>query len=134
MVLFFQDIRSQDYWDNQETILLEDESIINSYDLKYNLIYDQIDKEKKTIFLPNEKNNLELFILNEFQLLTKKVSSQYPNIRTFKGYSNERPDVSLTLTITQKGINAWIKIFDEENIFIQPSNFSKKKTFCLQKT
>ena len=133
MVLFFQDIKSQDYWSNQETILLEDESIINSYDLKYNLIYDQIDKEKKTIFLPNEKDNLELFILNEFQLLTKKVSSQYPNIRTFKGYSNERPDVSLTLTITQKGINAWIKIFDEENIFIQPSNFSKKKHFVYKK-
>ena len=132
MIKSFQDIKSQDYWGNQETIMLEDENIINSYELKYNLLYDQINEEKKTIFLPNEKNNLELFILDEFQLLTKKVSSQYPNIRTFKGYSNERPDVSLTLTITQKGINAWIKIFDEENIFIQPSNFSKKKHFVYK--
>ena len=61
MIKSFQDIKSQDYWVNQETIMLEDENIINSYDLKYNLLYDQINEEKKTIFLPNEKNNLELF-------------------------------------------------------------------------
>ena len=85
MIKSFQDIKSQDYWGNQEAIMLEDENIINSYDLKYNLLYDQINEEKKTIFILNEKNNLELFILDEFQLLTKKVSSQYPNIRTFKG-------------------------------------------------
>ncbi len=134
LIFFFQDIKSQDYWSNKEEILLEDENEINSYDLKYNLFRNQIIKEGTlSIFLPNEKNNLELFIINEFELLAKKVSSDYPNIRTFKGYSKNRPDVNLTLTVTKKGINAWIRVFGKEDIFIQPSNFLKNKHYAYKK-
>jgi len=133
-ILFNWDVKSQDYWNKQEIILLEDEGIINTYNLNYNNFLNQIDNNKDlTIFLPNENNEIEHFILNEFQLLSKEISLKYPSIRTFSGYSDDRPGVNLTLTITQKGINAWIKIFNKENVFIQPSNILKDKHYVYKK-
>ena len=78
MIKSFQDIKSQDYWGNQEAIMLEDENIINSYDLKYNLLYDQINEEKKLFFYQMKKIILNFLFLMNFNYSLKKFLHSIP--------------------------------------------------------
>ena len=86
---------------------------------------------QKEIRLPNEKGEEEIFILTPAPLLSKDLSAKYPQIRTFKGVSKSRPNVQLRMSTKIDGINAWIKINDENDFFIQPVRGEKKTTFYL---
>ena len=89
---------------------------------------------KQEIRLPNEKGEEEIFILTPTSLLSKSLSAKYPNIKTFKGVSKSRPAVKLRMSTKQDGINAWIKINNGNDFFIQPVRGEKKLHFSYIKT
>ena len=89
---------------------------------------------KQEIRLPNEKGEEEIFILTPTSLLSKSLSAKYPNIKTFKGVSKSRPAVKLRMSTKQDGINAWIKINNGNDFFIQPVRGEKKIHFSYIKT
>ena len=89
---------------------------------------------KQEIRLPNEKGEEEIFILTPTPLLSTSLSAKYPNLKTFKGVSKSRPDVKLRMSTKQDGINAWIKINNGNDFFIQPVRGEKKLHFSYIKT
>ena len=89
---------------------------------------------KQEIRLPNEKGEEEIFILTPTPLLSKSLSAKYPNLKTFKGVSKSRPAVKLRMNTKQDGINAWIKINNGNDFFIQPVRGEKKLHFSYIKT
>ena len=84
---------------------------------------------KQEIRLPNEKGEEEIFILTPTPLLSTSLSAKYPNLKTFKGVSKSRPNVKLRMSTKQDGINAWIKINNGNDFFIQPVRGEKKLHF-----
>ena len=88
---------------------------------------------QKEISLPNEKGEEEIFILTSAPLLSKALSIKYPEIKTFKRVSKSRPNVQIRMSTKFDGINAWIKINDENDFFIQPVRGEKKLHFTYTK-
>jgi subtilisin-like proprotein convertase family protein len=88
---------------------------------------------QKEISLPNEKGEEEIFILTSAPLLSKDLSAKYPEINTFKGVSKSRPNVQIRMSTKFDGINAWIKINDDNDFFIQPVRGEKNLHFTYIK-
>ena len=88
---------------------------------------------QKEISLPNEKGEEEIFILTSAPLLSKDLSAKYPEIKTFKGVSKSRSNVLIRMSTKLDGINAWIKINDDNDFFIQPVRGEKKLHFTYTK-
>ena len=129
-------LRSQNYWiSNLNQIEVIDETPVNIYSLDDQKFKTDLRNEKHNqINLPNENNKYELFMIEEIQVLSKTLSLKYPLIRTFKGYSKKRPNVSIRITLSPKGISAWINVPGKENIFIQPDRKSKGKHYVYKRT
>ena len=71
------------------------------------------------IDFPNEKGELELFSLKETKTLSKKIQTKYPNIRTFRGYSDTRKNVILRITSSPQGISGTLRT-PKGFVFLQP--------------
>ena len=96
------------------------------------------------IDFPNEKGELELFSLKETKTLSKKIQTKYPNIRTFRGYSDTRKNVILRITSSPQGISGTLRtpkgfVFlqplkdsNTEHIFYRSNkyNYIEEKLFC----
>ena len=86
------------------------------------------------IVLPNEKGENELFLIKPLQVISSSISSKYPNIKTYGGYSAKRPGVKVRLSTQFSKINAWIQLPEGEDLFIQPTKLEEKIHFVYQKT
>jgi hypothetical protein len=73
-------------------------------------------------------------LLKPAAVLSPKLSATHPNIKTYKGYSEKRPEVKVRLSAHPTGFNAWIKLPNQGNLFIQPKKNSKGIHFVYQKT
>ena len=49
-----------------------------------------------------------------------KLREAFPEIRTYVGRSQERPNINIRLSYTPTGINAWIRYPSGESWFLQP--------------
>ena len=86
------------------------------------------------IILPNEKGENELFLIEPVQVIASSLSSKYPNIQTYTGYSEKRPGVKVRLSTHFSKINAWIQLPGEQDFFIQPLKTNERIHFVYQKT
>ncbi len=91
-------------------------------------------RETNRITLPNEKGEEEVFVLTPTQVLSSELEISHPQIKTYRGYSESRPEVKLRLSIQPTGLNAWIQLPDQGDLFIQPKKNSKGIYFAYQKT
>lgn len=136
LLFFSSEIKSQEYLisDTGKVEEVDNTSVkifrLNNYVLKNEFLFHK----KNEIFLPNEDNEYELFLIEKTQVLSEKLSLRYPSIKTFKGSSKNRPSVSLRITITPRGISAWINIPDKENVFIQPNRASKGRHYVYKRS
>ena len=102
LLFFSSEIKSQEYLisDTGKVEEVDNTSVkifrLNNYVLKNEFLFHK----KNEIFLPNEDNEYELFLIEKTQVLSEKLSLRYPSIKTFKGSSKNRPSVSLRITIT----------------------------------
>ena len=122
-IVFTEKLISQDYWGldyGQDKEI--DNTPVKIYSLDNIKLTNEIKNRKlKSIFLPNENDELELFDIEEIFLMSPELSSRHPSIKTYKGFSKKRPNVSLRLTLSLKGVSGWINIPGKENLFIQPN-------------
>ena len=86
------------------------------------------------IILPNEKGEEEVFELIPVPLFSKSLVLKYPNIKTYKGFSKNRPEVKVRITITPDWISAWLQFENKPDFFIQPVKGEKRLHFSYQKT
>lgn len=126
---------SQNYWSNVEDNSGISSSPPNSNYLKLDL--NAFDKEimssdaslkssKTTIYIPNEKGEMERFSLRTVAVLSPELSRQYPEIKTFIGWSETRPEVKIRMSKTPMGVNVWLRIPDGNEFFIQPVRGNKQ--------
>lgn len=59
-----------------------------------------------TVYFPNENGQLEAFVLVETQVIDPKIARQVPDIKTYKGFSEERSGVTIRATISSRGVNS----------------------------
>ena len=129
--LTFQFSYCQDYWKIKTSTKHQDEidigKDINNISLKYKSFKNKIlnikEGESIKIDFPNEKGKLEFFSLKETKTLSKKIQSKYPNIRTFRGYSDARKNVILRITFSPLGISGTLRT-PKGFIFLQPQKYS----------
>ena len=85
-----------------------------------------------------------MFSLKETKTLSKKIQIKYPNIRSFRGYSDTRKNVILRITSSPQGISGTLRtpkgfVFlqplkdsNTEHIFYRSNkyNYIEEKLFC----
>jgi subtilisin-like proprotein convertase family protein len=125
--LIFQFSYCQDYWKIKSLLKYEDKidivKGIKNISLKNKSFTRKIlsinDNEFLKIDFPNEKGELEFFSLKETKTLSKKIQIKYPNIRTFRGYSDTRKNVILRITFSPHGISGTLRT-PKGLLFLQP--------------
>ena len=136
IILFlFNEIQAQDYWSkaDKEMLLLQpfqaredwhylslDNDKLNASFTTKNISTSKVQENIILIELPNEKGIEETFLLTPVAVLSPELARQFPRIKTYVGRSKIRPDVSVRISYTPIGINAWIRFPDGKNRFIQP--------------
>ena len=126
-ILTFQYSYSQDYWKISASSKYQDQSDlaneIKNISLEYKSLTRKIlsikDNEFIKIDFPNENGELEFFSLKEIQTLSKEVQTKYPNIRTFRGYSDSRKNVILRITYSPLGLSGSLRT-PKGFVFLQP--------------
>ena len=139
LLISFQSLLGQDHWTqvksynqtNQFDVLKErffkmPADILSSYNLNSK-------KTKNEITLPNEKGEEEVFEIEPTPLLSKHLVEKYPNLKTYKGISKTRPNVRLSLSTQNGGINGWLQFEDAPDYFIQPVRGEKNLHYTYLK-
>ncbi|MEN8768451.1 MAG: Ig-like domain-containing protein [Candidatus Arcticimaribacter sp.] len=89
--------------------------------------------EGKTIlYFPNEKDNFESFLLTETNVIAPHVAQSAPDIKTYKGYSLQREDVSIRATVSSRGVN-YIMSANNEMLFMEYKNNSNEHIYYSRK-
>ncbi len=148
---------SQNYWHKETSNNLVSRQPSDTYyfHLDKNLLYQTIEANTQnkassnTLYFPNEKGELELFILTKTAIFPEEYESSFPSIKTFVGYSATRNEVKIRLSITPLGVNTMLMLPNGETNFLQPINgeeslhimyankahpFAKEKWTCLTET
>ncbi len=128
---------AQDYWlissDNKSEIKINSSNTEKNKEIDYaNLDISKIKKKLSqlsypfeynsmgvSVFFPNEKNQLEEFVIYKNSVLSVELEKKYPNIKTFIGFSNLRSNVKIRGSFSDSGLNGMI-ILPEDIIYIQP--------------
>jgi len=86
------------------------------------------------LVLPNEMGKEEVFQLREIPILSPALALQYPSLKTYEGTSIERPKVTVRVSSSRAGINAWIQGLEGPDLFIQPVKAQKGLHYSYRKT
>ena len=86
------------------------------------------------LVLPNEMGKEEVFQLREIPILSPALALQYPSLKTYEGTSIERPKVTVRVSSSRAGINAWIQGLKGPDLFIQPVKAQKGLHYSYRKT
>ena len=78
--------------------------------------------EDQVMLLPNANGELEPFRLTVIPTLSPALAKQNPKIRTFVGMSEVRAHVRARITLSPKGVSAWIQENQGHHFFIQPQH------------
>ncbi len=89
---------------------------------------------KQTIVLPNENSEMETFSIEAIPLLSDALSRRFPNLKTYQGRSVSRPEVRVRLSTHSNGINAWLKLTDGPDFFIQTQKGKKNLHYAYLKS
>ena len=89
---------------------------------------------KQTIVLPNENSEMETFSIEAIPLLSDALSRRFPNLKTYQGRSVSRPEVRVRLSTHPNGINAWLKLTDGPDFFIQTQKGKKNLHYAYLKS
>ncbi|MCH7523688.1 MAG: proprotein convertase P-domain-containing protein [Bacteroidetes bacterium] len=79
-----------------------------------------IGKSKTIVSFPNENGKLEQFRVIETPVLSEELSSRYPNIKTYLGFSIDNPGTRIRFSVTPLGVNAMTSYINKPTIFLSP--------------
>lgn len=124
LLFSFVSLHSQEYWNRLPK--QEKEPLADFYKWDENQ-YRAIQESKagklatnRILELPNEKGQLEPFSLSPVSILLADLAKKNPTIKTYTGQSLERNGVNARVTLTRKGVSAWIYTPNGNHYFIQP--------------
>ena len=112
----------------------EDYYVLNNFGLLPTQKGGKSSVNKQTIVLPNEKGEMETFLIENIPLLSDALSRRFPNLNTYDGRSVSRPEVRMRLSTHPNGINAWLKLTDGPDFFIQTQKGKKNLHFTYLKS
>lgn len=75
----------------------------------------------------------EVFQLREIPILSPALALQYPSLKTYEGTSIERPKVTVRVSSSRAGINAWIQGLEGPDLFIQPVKAQRGSIIPIEK-
>jgi len=79
-------------------------------------------KSSVIVSFPNNKGELEKFIVYEAPVLSNNLSTQYPNIKTYLGYSTQSNGNRVRFSVTPLGLNAMLSSIVDPIVLIQPES------------
>jgi hypothetical protein len=85
-----------------------------------------------TIFLPIAEGSFTSFVVYETQTLSAKLAEKFPNIKTYKAFGVEKPELHAVLDITPRGFHAMI-VGGEKVFYIDPDIEDFKQQKLLNK-
>ena len=91
-------------------------------------------QEEHFLILPNEKGDEETFLVVLAPILSLSLSEKYPNIKTYIGQSISRSNVRARISLHSNRVNAWIKLPEGPDFFVQPVKGKKNLHFTYLKT
>ncbi len=105
----------------QYRLLSLDETAMRAYLLAAPLEFNQA---RKTIALniPLPDGSMETFGMVESPVLAPEIAARYPEIKTYSGFSLQRKQVSIRLTLTSDGFNALLLGEADQNMYIEKYN------------
>ena len=74
-----------------------------------------------TVAIPNEFGEFEVFRVFEAPVLSDELSSQYPNIKTYVGISENKPGIRARFSVTPQGLQAMISYPYAPTSFVVPT-------------
>ncbi len=74
------------------------------------------------ISFPNENGNLEQFKVYEAPLLSPEMALQFPNIKTYVGFSIDNPGTRVRFSVTPQGVQSMVSSVNKQNTFLVPLN------------
>lgn len=128
LLLFPTFLIGQDYWSKATVSVPQKERRLRVGSSYWQLNQKNFDKQflkkgastQPEIALINEQGKTEVFKLQSVALFAPSLAKKYKDIKTFQGYSIQRPNVSLRLSVSPHGINAWLRLPSQKDFFIQP--------------
>jgi gliding motility-associated-like protein len=73
-----------------------------------------------TVSLPNEYGEFETFTVYEAPVLSEELSGQYPNIKTYIGFSTVKPGIRARFSVTPQGVQSMISYPSAPTSFLVP--------------
>lgn len=83
------------------------------------------------VYLPNLKGELEQFIVVEAPVLSKNLALEYPNIKTYLGFSTLNPGARARFSLTPQGLQCMVSYPDEPTNFLVPLLKTDTTTYLL---
>ena len=135
VLFFFGKIHAQDYWAKVDKESLQLTQIQERKDWHYlsldsEVLRASLNSKNSTklsargnnieMELPNENGVAEIFLLSPVPVLSSELAKKFPEIKTYSGRSKTRPKVTVRVSYTPLGVNAWMRFPDGLNRFIQP--------------
>ena len=74
------------------------------------------------VYLPNNKGEMEQFVVVETPVLSEELSAQFPSIKTYLGYSLDNPGTRARFSVTPQGLQSMITSSDEPMTFTVPTS------------
>ncbi len=72
------------------------------------------------ISFPNENGKLEQFKVYEAPLLSPALALEFPNIKTYVGFSIDNPGTRVRFSVTPQGVQSMVTSIDKPNTFLVP--------------
>ncbi|MFK7831894.1 MAG: reprolysin-like metallopeptidase [Winogradskyella sp.] len=83
------------------------------------------------IYLPNTEGELEQFTVVEAPVLSEELAQLHPNIKTYLGFSTEKPGVRARFSVTPQGLQSMVTYTDAPMHFIVPLSRTDQSTYLL---
>lgn len=99
---------------------------LNTYTLKKNL-QNTSKRTSKTkgsptiISIPGQHGNLESFHVFEASVFSPELAAQFPDIKSYVGYSVENPGTSIRMSVSHLGVKTMISYVDQPTVFMEPT-------------
>ncbi len=81
-----------------------------------------VNNQQTIISFPNENGKLEEFKVYEAPLLSPELALQFPNIKTYVGFSIDNPGNRVRFSVTPQGVQSMVSSIDKPCTFLVPLN------------
>lgn len=138
LLVMFSSVAQQSYWQSTSNTNAEragkltnlDQEFYQTYQLNLDAFKQELigtplrgtnsNASNNVVYLPNEKGELEPFRVLEAPVLSQELSQQYPEIKTYIGFSLTTPGGRARFSVTPQGLQTMLSYPDRPTSFTVP--------------